>query len=87
MGAPSAYQGRILLAMIFLASPRMDLCSCCAAGFRNSTRSYSFAIGVLKDVEWLQPYMRQYRSTTNDMRKAIREIGFKSKKNLAAKGA
>jgi hypothetical protein len=44
-------------------------------------------IGALKNVEWLRPRMRQYRSTTNDLSKAIREIGFKSTKNLAAKGA
>jgi hypothetical protein len=46
----------------------------------------SFPIGMLKNDEWLRPRMRQYRSTTNDMSKAIREIGFKSVKNLTAKG-
>jgi hypothetical protein len=39
------------------------------------------------NVEWLWPRMRQYQSTTNNMSNAIREIGFESAKNLAAKGA
>jgi hypothetical protein len=39
------------------------------------------------NVKWLWPCMRQYQFTTNDMRNAIREIGFESAKDLAAKGA
>jgi hypothetical protein len=46
----------------------------------------SFPIGALKNVEWLRPHIRQYWCTTNDMSKAIGEIGFESVKNLAAKG-
>jgi hypothetical protein len=65
----------------------MDLCPCRCSRLLNSARRFSFSIGVLKNVEWLWPRMRQYRSTTNDMSKAIGKIGFESVKNLAAKGA
>jgi hypothetical protein len=46
-----------------------------------------FPIWALKNVKWLRPRMRQYRSTTNDICKAIGEIGFESGKNIDAKGA
>jgi hypothetical protein len=57
-----------------------------SAGFRNSARRCSFLIGTLKNVEWLRPRIGQYRSTMNDMSKAIGDIGFKCTKNLVVKG-
>jgi hypothetical protein len=59
-----------------------DLAHVCAANFQSSAWRCSFPIGALKNIEWLRPRMQQYRSTTNDMSKAMGEIGFESTKNL-----
>jgi hypothetical protein len=65
----------------------MDLCPYLCSRLLELTSGCSFPIEALKNVEWLRPRMRQYQSTTNNMSKAIREIGFESAKSLAAKGA
>jgi hypothetical protein len=73
--------------MIFLASPKMDLCLYLCSWLSELDSRCSFLIGTLRNVKWLWPRMEQYRSIMNDMGEAIGKIGSECARNLAAKGA